>query len=45
MPIMEEVPEYRKIVERKNAQSVFDLYLKLFELMIEMEPKLFKKAV
>ena len=45
IPPLEEVPEYRKIVERKNAQSSFDLYLKLFELMIEMEPKLFKKAV
>ena len=45
LPPLEEVPEYRKIAERKNAQSSFDLYLKLFELMIEMEPKLFKKAV
>ena len=45
IPPLDEVPEYRKILDRKNAQSAFDLYLKLFELMIEMEPKLFKKAV
>ena len=40
-----EVPDYNVILERKNAQSLFDSYLKLFDMMTEMDPKLFQTAI
>lgn len=36
---------YKEMVERKNAVSLFDAYLQVFELMNRMEPKLFRTAV
>ena len=42
---MTEAPDYRMIVERKNAETLFNAYLDVFELMVEMEPKLFREAV
>ena len=38
---MEEAPDYGALAQRKNAKSVFECYLKLFDMMTEMEPKLF----
>lgn len=42
---MTEAPDYKTMLERKNAASLFGAYVDVFELMIEMEPKLFKEAV
>ena len=42
---MTEAPNYREMVERKNAVKVFDAYIQLLEVMIEMDPKLYKTAV
>lgn len=43
--ILTEVPNYREIVERQNAVAVFDIYVQIVEIMITMEPLLFKEAV
>ena len=42
---MTEAPNYREMVERKNAVKAFDAYIQLLEVMIEMDPKLYKTAV
>ena len=42
---LEEAPDYREIAEKRNAVTLFDTYLEVFELMMKMEPKLMKDAV
>ena len=42
---MTQAPDYHELVQRKNAISLFDAYLQVFDLMTQMEPKLFKTAV
>ena len=42
---MEEAPDYGAIAQKKNAKSLFESYLKLFDMMTEMEPQLFQTAV
>ena len=38
-------PDYREMVDRRNAVTLFDCYIDIFETMIEIEPKLFKDTV
>jgi len=42
---MTEAPNYREIVERKNAVKVFDSYIQLLEVMIKLDSKLYRTAV
>ena len=37
--------DYHSIAQRKNAVSQFEAYMQVFELMIKLEPKVFKTAV
>ena len=42
---MTEAPDYKTLVERKNAVSLFNAYIEVFELMVDMDKSLFKQAV
>ena len=44
-PQPEQAPDYREIAARKNSVSIFNSYVELFDLMVDMEPELFEIAV
>ena len=37
--------DYRRMAERKNAISLFDAYMQVYELMVKTDPKLFRHAI
>ena len=44
-PQPEQAPNYREIVAKKNSISLFNCYLEIFDMMVEMEPDLFECAL
>lgn len=39
------MPDYIAMAQKENAVSLFNSYLRLFDIMIELEPDLFRTAL
>lgn len=42
---MTEAPDYRAIIDRKNAETIFSSYVNLLEVIMQMDGKLYRTAV